>query len=170
MSDQQIVDHLRHALASADPMWVSQPSRLRRALVDELGSGGHRYRSEIHQLVVAADENVPARLRRAGWSPDVRDELASALIAARGWTQAAATWAVSTWAAALELDDTAVPRSARSQHAESVFATTPATDLSIPAATDLATDIADATDSAAPRSSAAADPTHADRSDPGTER
>jgi hypothetical protein len=112
MTDVDLATRLRRAVASADPGWAVQPSRLRRALVDELGPDGHRFRSQLHQLVVAADENIPVRLRRTGWSPEVRDELAAALMAARGWTEAAAAWTVTTWAAALDLIDPAAAREA----------------------------------------------------------
>lgn len=149
MTHADLADHLRRAVGGADPGWTAQPSRLRRALDDELGPDRHRYRSELHQLVVAADENIPIRLRHAGWSPEARDELAATLMAARGWTEAAATWAVTTWAAALDLIDPTPTRlgSAIANPIPTAMSTDVASAHDEPA-TDMVTDAANRTGSA----------------------
>lgn len=153
MTDVDLADHLRRAVAGADPSWIVQPSRLRRALTDELGTDGHRWRSQVHQLVVAADEHIPVRLRRTGWSPEARDELATALMAARGWTEAAAVWAVTTWAAALDLIDppagraTATVEPAATDIGPTDIGPTDVATTGDDQATNMATDIADTTSS-----------------------
>ena len=96
MTDRDLVAPLQAAIARADPAWVSQPSHIRRRLLEELGADARRHRAQVHQLVVAAEERIPIRLRRNGWSPGERDELGHALVASRGWTPDAADWAVTT--------------------------------------------------------------------------
>ena len=105
MNERDLVDPLKAAIMRADANWVSQPSHLRRRLEEELGPDARRHRAQIHQLVVAAEERIPVRLKRNGWSPDERDELGHLLVATRGWTAEASEWAVATWAAALGLTD-----------------------------------------------------------------
>lgn len=106
-ADQQpsMVDALRLAVERSDPAWVSQPSHLRRRLDQVLGSSAKPQRTQVHQLVVAAEERIPVRLQRNGWSPTERDELIQLLIDVRGWTEPAAAWAVITWGGALGLTD-----------------------------------------------------------------
>lgn len=155
-----LADRLRRAVAGAGSTWAAQPSRLRRALVDELGPDGHRYRSQLHLLVVAADENIPIRLRRTGWSPEARDELAASLMAARGWTEAAATWAVTTWASALDLIDPTTERAERAETRPSHQGVTNMATEVVAAndpATALVTDIAEPTSSATDSVSSAAE-------------
>ncbi len=115
MSDADLITALRLAVARADPSWVNQPSHLRRRLEEELGAGARGWRAQIHQLVVAAEERIPIRLRRNGWSLEERDDLAHVLIAGRGWTAEASLWAVTTWAVALGLIDVPLPTSASPQ-------------------------------------------------------
>jgi hypothetical protein len=105
MNERDLVDPLKAAIMRADATWVSQPSHLRRRLEEELGPDARRHRAQIHQLVVAAEERIPIRLKRNGWSPGERDELGHLLVATRGWTAEASDWAVATWAAALGLTD-----------------------------------------------------------------
>ncbi|HEY4609637.1 MAG TPA: hypothetical protein VIH06_10550, partial [Ilumatobacteraceae bacterium] len=105
MTERDLVAALQVAIARADPSWISQPSHLRRRLEEELGPDAREHRAQVHQLVVAAEERVPIRLKRNGWSPTERRELAHLLVATRGWTPEAADWAVATWAAALGLSD-----------------------------------------------------------------
>lgn len=96
-----ISEALRTAIANTDPAWVDHPSHVRRRLVEALGAEARPRRAEIHQLVVAAEERIPVRLRRDGWSPNRFAELTEVLVATRGWTVEAAAWAVTTWAIAL---------------------------------------------------------------------
>ena len=96
---------LRAAIARAGPVGLNQPSHLRKRLEEELGSDARAQRARIHQLVVAAEERLPVRLTRGGWSLSKRDQLAEVLVTQRGWTPQAAVWAVATWAVALGLTD-----------------------------------------------------------------
>jgi hypothetical protein len=105
MTERDLVTSLQTAIQRADPTWVSQPSHLRRRLEEELGVDARSHRSQIHQIIVAAEERIPVRLKRNGWSPTERDELGHLLVVTRGWTAGAADWAVLTWAAALGLTD-----------------------------------------------------------------
>jgi hypothetical protein len=105
MTERDIVTALQAAVARADPSWINQPSHLRRRLEEELGTEARQHRAQIHQLVVAAEERVPIRLKRNGWSPSERAELGQVLVNTRGWTPEASDWAVATWAAALNLSD-----------------------------------------------------------------
>jgi hypothetical protein len=103
MTEQDLVDSLKAAIDRSDPSWTTQPSRLRRRLEEELGANARKHRAQVHQLVVAAEERIPLRLKRNGWSPEERAELGDVLVRTRGWTPAAADWTVATWAAALGL-------------------------------------------------------------------
>jgi hypothetical protein len=105
MNGDDLVAPLKAAIQRADPSWVTQPSHLRRRLDEELGPDARSYRAQVHQLVVAAEERIPIRLRRNGDSPAERIELVNLLVVTRGWTEAASQWAVATWAAALDLSD-----------------------------------------------------------------
>lgn len=105
MTERDLVECLRTAIARADGAWVTQPSRLRRRLDEELGGDARRYRAQVHQLVVAAEERIPTRLQRGGWGDGQRDELVDVLVSTRGWTMDASQWAVDTWAAALGIAD-----------------------------------------------------------------
>jgi hypothetical protein len=80
---------------------MSQPSRLRTALRAELGPDADRHRSQVHQLVVAAEERVPAAVVDLVGDAQGLEELARSLAAARGWTPEVAREAVRTWATAL---------------------------------------------------------------------
>lgn len=105
MTERDLVAPLQAAIARADPSWLTQPSHLRRRLEEELGVDARPFRAQVHQLIVAAEERVPIRLRRNGWSPIEREELVNLLIGTRGWTVGASEWTVATWAAALGLSD-----------------------------------------------------------------
>ena len=104
-----LVEPLRAAIERADPNWLTQPSHLRRRLDEELAPNSRQYRAQVHQLVVAAEERVPVRLQRTGWSPAARAELVDVLVGTRGWTAEASEWAVVTWAAALDLTTERLP-------------------------------------------------------------
>lgn len=105
MPGNDLVDPLKAAIRRADPSWITQPSHLRRRLDEELGQDARAYRAQVHQLVVAAEERIPIRLRRDGGSQAAQVELVNLLVGARGWTVPASEWAVATWAAALDLSD-----------------------------------------------------------------
>jgi len=105
MTEIDLVGSLQRAIAQAGTEWTAQPSRLRRRLDEVLGSEARNHRSQVHLIIVAAEEKVPVRLRRTGWSDAERDDVAHALAGARGWTNEAAEWAVVMWAAALGLTD-----------------------------------------------------------------
>lgn len=103
MNRTDLVEPLQTAIIRADSSWLTQPSQLRRRLEEELGPDARAHRAQVHQLTVAAEERVPIRLKRNGWSTAERDELVQGLVTTRGWTPAAANWTVTTWAAALGL-------------------------------------------------------------------
>jgi hypothetical protein len=105
---EQLADVLRRVLSESDDGWTKQPGVLRSRLNAAVGADATALRPRIHQLVVAADEKIPARLRSAGADPASIDELSSVLAAARGWTQEAARSTVVTWATALGLVDSVV--------------------------------------------------------------
>ncbi len=105
MPGNDLVDPLKSAIQRADPSWVTQPSHLRRRLDEELGPDARLYRAQVHQLIVAAEERIPIRLRRNGGSPTEQIELVNLLVGTRGWTVTASEWVVATWAAALGLSD-----------------------------------------------------------------
>ena len=129
MTERDLVAALQAAIARADPSWVTQPSHLRRRLEEELGVDARPYRAQVHQLSVAAEERVPIRLRRNGWSPIEREELVNLLINTRGWTSVASEWTVDTWAAALGLSDERPPVAQPSARERSV--PTPSADADI---------------------------------------
>ncbi len=105
MTERDLVAALQAAILRADSNWVSQPSHLRRRLEEEFGADARQHRAQIHQLIVAAEERIPIRLKRNSWSPTERAELGQMLVVTRGWTAEASDWAVTTWAAALGLTD-----------------------------------------------------------------
>jgi hypothetical protein len=102
ITEQEMALTLRRAVKHAGSGWASQPSRLRLSLEQVLGDEARAHRTQIHQLVVAAEERIPARLSAAGDdSSALGRELAYGLASTRGWTVDAAAWAVRTWAASL---------------------------------------------------------------------
>lgn len=105
MSDVDMAAVLRVSIQAAGPGWAAQPSRLRLSINESLGSNAPRYRSEVHQIIVAAEERVPSRLAGVPAADASQlDDLASDLAATRGWNLDAATRAVTTWAEAMGLD------------------------------------------------------------------
>lgn len=115
MTSQPSADPLVRAVAAvvlADPLgYAARPSRFRSRLVTELGGGaGHRpggldaaYRTDVHLLTAAVEEQLPARLRSTGvFGADDLAAEATELARVRGWTPAAAERVVTVWAQALE--------------------------------------------------------------------
>lgn len=96
---------LRTAIQQVGPGWAAQPSRLRLGLHEVLGADAPAFRTQVHQLVVAAEERIPSRLANAPSEGAPLQELSNDLASVRGWTTEAATWAVTTWAAALGVDE-----------------------------------------------------------------
>lgn len=109
MNENDMVDELRRAIERSDPSWVNQPSHLRRRLEEELGADARPRRAQIHLLIVGAEERLPARLRRSGWTSVERNRLVELLVTTRGWTPTASHWVVATWAGALGLTDDVPP-------------------------------------------------------------
>ena len=110
-----MVTTLRAALES--PSDAGRPGQLRRRLEAQLGPDEtQRLRRLVHQVVAAAEENLPANLRRiAPLTSESLQRLSGELAASRGWTQEAAQRATQIWAAALgfeELASSSWPREA----------------------------------------------------------
>ncbi|SDP38392.1 hypothetical protein SAMN04489867_2261 [Pedococcus dokdonensis] len=93
------------ALAGDPSAFAGQPSQLRLKLSRLLGDDAHTYRAQVHLVVTALDENVPAELLAAAplSAADV-DRHAQILAQARGWTDEAAHTAIGLWVRALDID------------------------------------------------------------------
>lgn len=93
------------SVVSADRTVADHPGRLREALQAQLSAEEFaRLRRPLHQVVVAAEEHVPASLTR--WAPVTdasRQRIAADLAQARGWTAEAALNVTDAWASALGL-------------------------------------------------------------------
>lgn len=100
--DSTLADALTTVLAT-DPEAVSRPGQLRQRLERTLGAEqSGRLRPLVHQVVVAAEENLPGHL--TGISPltgQSLHQLSAELAAARGWNQATAQRVTQIWAHAL---------------------------------------------------------------------
>jgi hypothetical protein len=102
-----MADALRHVLgASTDP---ARPGRLRMALAARLGpEDSHRLRALLHQVVIAAEENLPTALRRISpLTTEALRRLSTELATARGWNEEAAERTTRVWVAALGREDLA---------------------------------------------------------------
>ena len=111
MTEPDLVAALREAISRSGEGWQSQPSLLKRRLEQVLGSDAVPSRSQVHLLLVAAEEKVPSRLA-GGPDSTALGEVAHDLAMTRGWTLAAAEWSVEIWAEALRptsLDRTVLP-------------------------------------------------------------
>jgi hypothetical protein len=95
--------------ATAAPGDADRPGRLRRQLEAALGpEESRRQRRLVHQLVVAAEENLPLDLRRISpLTSQSLHRLSQDLATARGWTPDAAQRATQLWASALGFADLA---------------------------------------------------------------
>jgi hypothetical protein len=132
---------LRSSVHRAGPDWPAQPSRLRLCLDETLGADAPRYRTQVHQLVVAAEERVPAALSDAGSNGAPLGPIAATLAASRGWDDDVALWAVGTWAAAL-----GVPVEASAGQVDPALTVRPGADPTVlPGATPIAPPGVDAT-------------------------
>jgi hypothetical protein len=103
-TDDTFVSALRQVVAGTPTHLVRQPAYLRSALSRRLGELAPQYRSDIHLVCGALDENVPESL--AELAPLTTSDLtwqARHLAACRAWTLEAADHAVRTWVAALRL-------------------------------------------------------------------
>ena len=100
-----MVAALRAALDA--PSAAGRPGQLRLRLEAELGAeDAQRLRRLVHQVVGAAEENLPANLRRiAPLTSESLHRLSGELAAARGWTPEAAQRATQIWAAALGFEE-----------------------------------------------------------------
>ena len=93
-----VAQALTTALAGNPSAFAGQPSQLRLRLVRLLGEDAHTYRADVHLVVTALDENVPAELLAA--APLSTADLhrhAQILAQARGWTDQAAHTAIGLW-------------------------------------------------------------------------
>jgi hypothetical protein len=96
-----LVAALRAAI-SASSGAAARPGQLRARIDEALGPDAPRFRREVHRLVAAAEDHLPANLTRFGpASPETLDRLAAELAHVRGWTIDAAQRTTALWAAAL---------------------------------------------------------------------
>ena len=102
-----VVEALTATLKADPTAYSGQPSQLRLRLMRRLGDDATIHRRDLHLVVTALDENVPAELLAAAplTTDDVRRH-ALLLASARGWTEQAASSAVDVWVSALGLDVT----------------------------------------------------------------
>lgn len=101
---------LATALEGQDAAYTGHPSQLKLRLTRLLGDDAHTYRRDLHLVVAALDENVPAELRAS--APLTTADLerhAQMLAVTRGWTAEAAMTAVILWADALALSRGVAP-------------------------------------------------------------
>lgn len=95
--------------AAVEAPGADRPGRLRGRLEAALGpEDSARLRRLVHQVVAAAEENLPHDLRRiAPLTPQSLHRLSQDLADARGWTPDAARRATQLWASALGFSDLA---------------------------------------------------------------
>ncbi|SFC44970.1 hypothetical protein SAMN04487968_106230 [Nocardioides terrae] len=104
-ADAAVVDALHHAL-DADPTAGSRPGQLRAELTARLGELAPSHRPQIHQVVAAAEDNLPATLTRvAPLTSQSLLRLSEELATGRGWTRATAERTIAIWATALGFGD-----------------------------------------------------------------
>ena len=85
-----------------------RPGQLRLRLEQHLADDAQRLRPLVHQVVVAAEEHLPANLTRiAPLSVHSLQRLSGELAEARGWAPETARRATRIWASALGYDDVA---------------------------------------------------------------
>ncbi|HSV38392.1 MAG TPA: hypothetical protein VLI04_06480 [Nocardioidaceae bacterium] len=102
-----MVATLRAALES--PSDAGRPGQLRLRMEAALGAEeAQRLRRLVHQVVGAAEENLPANLRRiAPLTSESLQRLSGELATSRGWSQEAAQRATQIWAAAMGFEELA---------------------------------------------------------------
>lgn len=101
-SDAEFVDALRSAL-TPDPTAVGRPGQLRQKIEAQLGADdAARLRPLVHQVVAAAEENLPGYLTRImPLTAQSLQKLSGELATARGWNDATARRVTQIWAHAL---------------------------------------------------------------------
>lgn len=101
-ADVEFVDALRSALAT-DPMAATRPGQLRQKVETALGPDeAARRRPLVHQVVAAAEENLPGYLTRImPLTAQSLRQLSDELAGARGWNDATAQRVTQIWAHAL---------------------------------------------------------------------
>ncbi len=109
-ADRGLLVETLAAVVATQPVTSLRPGQLRPALEERLGAEpAYRLRREVHRLVVALEEGVPAGLvRRLPLTGTSLGRVARDLAEARGWTWEAASTACELWAAALGSPLTAV--------------------------------------------------------------
>lgn len=102
-----MVDTLRSVLET--PADAGRPGQLRLRMEAALGPDeAQRLRRLVHQVVGAAEENLPANLRRiAPLTQESLQRLSGELATSRGWSQEAAQRTTQIWAAALGFEELA---------------------------------------------------------------
>ncbi len=103
---QTMVNALRATLAAGD---VSNSGQVRTQIEAYLGpETSARLRPQVHQVAVAAEENLPANLTRISpLTSDTLQRLSQELADARGWTPVIAQRTTQLWAYALGFEDLA---------------------------------------------------------------
>ena len=99
-----VVNALRAAVTSSAGV-ATRPGLLRVRLEAALGPEDERYMSVAHQVVAAAEENLPSLL--AGLAPmttESVDRVTAQLASTRGWSELTALRTVLIWADALGLE------------------------------------------------------------------
>lgn len=106
-SDQDAMVAALRTVLAADPSDAGQPGLLRTRLEATLGpEEAVRLRRELHQVVAAAEDNLPMNLTRiAPLTLQSLDRLSTELADTRGWTPVAARRITQVWATALGFEE-----------------------------------------------------------------
>lgn len=81
----------------------ADPGKLRRVLEERLGeSAKGEWRADLHLVVVAAQEGIPAKLMTAGSGRRALKRLVTDLAETRHWTKDAAQRAIDLWVATID--------------------------------------------------------------------
>lgn len=144
---QDVSEDFRTMLAAlraavANPADAARPGRLRQRLEGALGpQDSVRLRRLVHQVVAAAEENLPHDLRRiTPLTTQSLHRLSDDLAAARGWSPDAARRTTQLWASALGFGDLASsswPRGAEDRHAPAAHPSLPLSATLLPGAPPL---------------------------------
>lgn len=119
-----VAQALTTALGGNPSAFAGQPSQLRLKLVRLLGEDAHTYRADVHLVVTALDENVPAELLAAApLSVADRHRHAQILAQARGWTDEAAHTAIGLWLHGLGIESGAASEPAPASEGDWVVST-----------------------------------------------
>lgn len=135
-----VAQALTTALAGNPSAFTGQPSQLRLKLVRLLGEDAHTYRADVHLVVTALDENVPAELLAAApLSMADRHRHAQILAQARGWTDEAAHTAIGLWLHGLGIESEAASEHAPAPEGDWGVSTPSAGSISTPDSDRLST-------------------------------